>query len=154
MTYDKAKWHYGGNYPSDLPPENGATHIGIFLAWCIESGLYSEELEDMSHDAIEQVKQKKLSGAQFLISECDECFTDEDLNDEGNAFAAAYYESESDFAKNTGNYFNDYCGVIDEYSAKTGSEYETVYHFEDTWEHYDSVAKKITERYNQWLKTR
>jgi hypothetical protein len=23
MAYDRADWHYSGNYPPDLPPENG-----------------------------------------------------------------------------------------------------------------------------------
>ena len=35
MSYDRADWHYGGDYPKDMPPENGGTHIGIFLAWAI-----------------------------------------------------------------------------------------------------------------------
>jgi hypothetical protein len=29
MSYDRADWHYGGNYPKGLPPENGGTHIGM-----------------------------------------------------------------------------------------------------------------------------
>ena len=33
MKYDDASWHYEGAYPADLPPEAGATHIGMFLAW-------------------------------------------------------------------------------------------------------------------------
>jgi hypothetical protein len=35
--YDDASWHYGGDYPEDLPNENVATHIGMFLQWCIEN---------------------------------------------------------------------------------------------------------------------
>ena len=27
--YDDASWHYGGDFPDDLPEENGATHIGM-----------------------------------------------------------------------------------------------------------------------------
>jgi len=44
--YDDASWHYGGNYPVGLPTKNGATHIGMFLAWCIENDLIAKELED------------------------------------------------------------------------------------------------------------
>ena len=39
MSYDKADWHSGGNYPADLPSDNGGTHIGMFLAWAILRGL-------------------------------------------------------------------------------------------------------------------
>jgi hypothetical protein len=42
MAYDRADAHYGGNFPSDLPPEAGATHIGMFLAWVILNGLEGE----------------------------------------------------------------------------------------------------------------
>ena len=50
MTYDKADWHYGGDFPSDLKPEDGATHIGMFLAWIIENDLISEfHLKESPH---------------------------------------------------------------------------------------------------------
>jgi len=35
MKYDDASWHYDGEFPADLPPEAGATHIGMYLAWCL-----------------------------------------------------------------------------------------------------------------------
>jgi hypothetical protein len=42
---DRADWHYGGDYPPDLPSENGGTHIGIYLAWIIHRRLGSKTLE-------------------------------------------------------------------------------------------------------------
>ncbi|WP_441328174.1 DUF7832 domain-containing protein [Mesorhizobium album] len=33
MKYDDASWHSGGNFPRELPPEAGATHIAMFVAW-------------------------------------------------------------------------------------------------------------------------
>jgi len=39
MKYDDASWHYGGDFPDDLPDEAGATHTGMFLAWALLSGL-------------------------------------------------------------------------------------------------------------------
>lgn len=41
--YDDAAWHYNGDFPKDLPKENGATHIGMLLTWCIEMELVAEE---------------------------------------------------------------------------------------------------------------
>ena len=33
VTYDKAKWHWGAkNAPTDIPHENGATHIAFSSA--------------------------------------------------------------------------------------------------------------------------
>jgi hypothetical protein len=29
MSYDKAKWHFEGDFSSELPQENGGTHIGL-----------------------------------------------------------------------------------------------------------------------------
>ena len=37
--YDDASWHYGGDFPKDLPIEAGGTHIGMFFAWAVSSGL-------------------------------------------------------------------------------------------------------------------
>ena len=40
VTYDKAKWHWGAkNAPTDIPQENGATHIAFFFRWCMERKL-------------------------------------------------------------------------------------------------------------------
>ncbi|MGN6118448.1 MAG: DUF7832 domain-containing protein, partial [Rhodanobacter sp.] len=39
MKYDDASWHYGGDFPKDLPDEAGATHTGMFVAWALLSGL-------------------------------------------------------------------------------------------------------------------
>ncbi len=39
MKYDDASWHFGGDYPSDLPQENACTHTGVFLAWALKTKL-------------------------------------------------------------------------------------------------------------------
>ena len=44
MAYDKTDWHYGGDYPENLPSKNGGTHIGMFLAWAINNNLEGEIL--------------------------------------------------------------------------------------------------------------
>ena len=76
-----------------------------------------------------------MTGREFLFKECDEKFWDEDLNDEGNSFASEYYE------KNI--YFSDYTDIVLE-------DLPSMYHFEDNWENYDKVAKKITNAYKKW----
>ncbi len=35
IKYDGVSCHYEGDFPTDLPNDAGATHIGIFLAWML-----------------------------------------------------------------------------------------------------------------------
>jgi hypothetical protein len=53
--YDDASWHYGGDFPEGLPQKNGATHTGMFLNWCINNDLISDELKE---DAAEEIEGK------------------------------------------------------------------------------------------------
>ncbi len=136
MSYDRADWHYGGDFPAELPPEKGATHIGMFLAWAIQRGLVGQLHLEESADAVQAVRNRQMTGSQFLISQCDAKFTDEDLNDEGNRFANDYYE--------TNEYFDDY-------DATLGNDLPTLYHAQDTWTNFDLVASVIDLRYREWL---
>ena len=152
--YDDASWHYGGEFPDELPTENGATHIGMFINWCIDNDLLSEfQLEENTKD-IERVKQRNLTGAEFLIDNCDEKFTDEDLNDLGNEFAIDYFENETEFGKKFANYLDDYSEVFDQKAEKLGFEYETLYHIENTFENYETLKPKIDKRFEEWKKYR
>lgn len=108
--YDDASWHYEGNYPENLPTANAATHIGMFLAWCITNDLIStEQLDDYGSDT-EEVKASRMTGAEYLISICDEKLYEEDLNELGNGFAKAYYEytKATKFSNLYSNYMQDY----------------------------------------------
>ena len=68
--------------------------------------------------------------------------TDAELNDEGNAFALAYFEGR----KNESAYIEDY---LDTFEA-----YETVYHVPDSWAAYDAIAPFIHEQYREWVAAR
>lgn len=150
--YDDASWHYEGDFPNDVPKENGATHIGMFLTWCIDNDLISEfQLEESEVD-IEKVKNRKLTGTEFLIANCDEKFTDEDLNNLGNKFAKDYYEDETKFGKKFGNYSNDYASAFNQKAEQCGFEYETFYHIENTFENYDIIKPIIDKRFEEWKK--
>jgi hypothetical protein len=137
MAYDRADWHYDGDYPKELPDSNGGTHIGMFLAWAINNKLISDFHLNESKQSIDNVLQRKNTGREFLEIECDGKFTDEELNEEGNAFTKYYYESNM--------YFDDYCDSL-------GNELETMYHVEDTWLNYDIISKKIQNQYENWRK--
>lgn len=135
--YDDASWHYGGEFPADLPQEAGATHIGMFLAWALLNGLEGELHTDEFPDDLARLRSRGITPGQFVMTVCDGKFTDEDLNDEGNAFAEAYFGSES------GGYFSDYDRVL----AKGRL---SVYHVPDTWAAFDTLAPVIQARYAAW----
>lgn len=138
MKYDDASWHYGGDFPKNLPNEAGATHIGMFVAWCLLNGLAGElHIEDFPEE-LEKLKRRKVTPGSWFIAACDEKFTDEDLSDEGNSFAKYYYEDEE-----TAKYIADYDNILCE-------NVESVYEVKDSWENYDKLAPKIKERYEAW----
>jgi hypothetical protein len=139
MAYDRADWHYGGDYPKDLPPENGGTHIGMFLAWAILNNLEGDLHREEAADALAAVRTRTMTGRDFLFQQCDEKFTIEDLSDEGNAFARWYYAD----GQLDGPYIADYEGAL-------GAAVPTLYHVADTWENFDKLAPVITRRYLEW----
>jgi hypothetical protein len=71
----------------------------------------------------------------------DGVFADDILNEEGLAFAQAYFEFK------TGNYLKDYDKLL---SAGLPS----MYHVPDTWESYDAIKPQIDKRYRAWQKKR
>src|SRR5208283_1490800 len=91
MAIDRADWHYGGDFPEDLPPEAGGTHIGMFLAWAIMNNLESVIQQEQAQEHLAAVRERRMTGCAFLFKVCDEKFCDADLSDEGNAFAQWYY---------------------------------------------------------------
>jgi hypothetical protein len=148
--YDDASWHYGGDFPKDLPEINGAIHIGMFLAWCIDNDLLSKEQYEDNPESIQEVKNRTLTGAEFLMDACDEKFTDEDLNTKGDKFAKAYYQfgnsRASKFSKNYADYMSDYSEFMTE-KYPTEDDFYTV---ENSWENYYSLKTIIDQRFKEW----
>ena len=152
--YDDASWHFAGDFPSDLPKENGGTHIGIFLAWCIHNKLLSEfQLEESSQD-VSQVLSRQITGRDFLFSCCDGKLTDEDLNDLGNCFASDYYNDEGKFAQTIASYFQDYSVMSDFYIKEFELHDASIYHVENTWDLYDVFSTLIGDRFLKWKEFR
>lgn len=134
MVIDKAKWHYGGDFPTELPPENGATHIGMFLAWIINNNLQGEFFDEEMADGLVALRNRKITGREFLIDYCDEVMMGEEFSEEGIAFSEEYYDSD---------YISDYEEIL-------VKNLPTTYHVEDTWENYDLIASAINKRFETW----
>ena len=133
MAYDKAKWHSDGNFPEDLPQENGGTHIGMFLAWAILHGMASDELRADAASDLNAVRKRRMTGRTFLFRHLDGVLSEDDLNGHGNAFARHYYTK----------YLRDLSRL-----AEKGLP--TLYHLPNNWANYDTIAKVIDQRYAQW----
>jgi hypothetical protein len=142
MKYDDASWHYGGEFPVDLPPEAGATHIAMFLGWAVSNGLAGDYHTIDAADELARLQRREVTPAQWFIQTCDEKFTDEDLNDEGNSFAASYYAEREGLHTAEGSYFADYCDTFP--SANS------LYEVEDSWASFDALAPRIESRFDQW----
>ena len=148
--YDDASWHYGGDFPEGIPEKNGATHTGMFLNWCINNDLISEELKEDSEDELEKLKRREITGADFVIDALDGKFSEYDLNDLGNAFAKDYYVDETDFGDKFSSFATDYINIFDSVAEESDFEYETFYHIEDTYENYDLMKQVIDHRFVEW----
>lgn len=140
-TFDRIDWHNCGDYPENLPAENGGTHIGIYLAWIIENDLIGDLHRDDSQEALQKVLDREITGRDFLIEMCDEKFWDEDLNEEGIEFTKYYYESE--VGSNNYNFLEDYAEAL-------GEQVDSLYEIEDSWENYYKLKLIIDKRYNDW----
>ena len=45
-VYDKAKWHFRGEFPDELDIFQGYVHTGFYLTWIIENGLFDTNGDD------------------------------------------------------------------------------------------------------------
>jgi hypothetical protein len=152
--YDDASWHYGGDFPEGIPEKNSATHTGMFLNWCINNDLISEEFKEDAEEEIEKLKRREITGAEFIIESMDGKFSEYDLNDLGNAFAKDYYVDETDFADKLSSFATDYINLFDSIAEESDFEYETFYHIEDSWENYDLMKQIIDHRFLEWKEYR
>ena len=146
MKYDDASWHYGGDFPAALPPEAGATHIAMFVAWAVLNGLAGEYHTDHAADDLALLQKREVTPTAWFIRACDEKFTDEDLTDEGNSFAASYYGSGEGLHTDAGSYLDDY--------GETFPNAELLYDVEDSWTSFDKLSPKLSNRLKTWRSRR
>lgn len=145
-AYDKAKWHYDSdNFPEELSEDNGGTHIGIYLGWCIDNNLISKKFKKNFASEIEQFNKKKITAGK-LLELAGDALVEDMLSKAGNAFAVSYYDAEGD-----DNYMYDYADVVSD-ELDDGDDI-TIYHAKDNRENYALVSKRVDERYADFLKT-
>jgi hypothetical protein len=135
QVYDKAKYHYDGDFPKGLPHTQAFTHTGMFVGWLIEHDMIAEDFLEETRG----FRERKITGAQ-VYKAWDGCLTSDALTDEGNAFAKYYYDGADGQG---GPYFEDYAAAL-------VGDLPTLYHVEDTWPNYETIKQKIDQRYEEW----
>ena len=133
-VYDLAKNHFLGNYPTTLPIEKAYLHIGIYLGWIIENELYSEYFEDEASTEIYRFTRREID-CIILAEIWDGALCQELFSTEANLFTYYYYAG--------GIFKRDYVEVL-------VRKDETIYHVKDTWENYEAISKRISERFKEW----
>ena len=142
MKYDDASWHYGGDFPTGLPPESGSTHIAMFVAWAVLNGLAGDyHTEDAAED-LALLKSREVTPTQWFIRVCDEKFTNEDLSDEGNSFATSYYGCGEGLHSSAGSYLDDYCEAF--------PNAVSLYDVDDSWASFEALSPRLLGRLEAW----
>ena len=142
-SIDRADWHYGGDYPKNLPRTGGGTHIGMYLTWIIMSDLIGAIHTENSSSAIRAVKNREISGRDFLFEHCDGKFWAEDLTPEGQDFTKKYYLNPMDDRKAYGQYIIDYENTL-------AGSLNSLYEVEDNWSNYDKISSVVDRRYRNY----
>lgn len=132
--FDKAKWHYEGDFPEVLKPYQAYIHTGFYIGWLILNDLISDEFKSESKDSIQDFLNKKITCVKIYEEQLDGVFTSNDVNEIGFRFTKSYF----DFDK--GQYLSDYEETL-------AVSLPTMFHVEDTWENFDKICKVIDERY-------
>lgn len=136
-VYDKAKWHFGGEFPEDLDNFQGYVHTGMFIGWLIDNDLMSDEFNTDHEEEIFLFRQRRLTGSQIFESCFDGVLMLEDLSESGNRFALHYFDFKS------GQYLNDY-------DATLSNSLPSMYHVADTWDNYEDLKTILDKRFTDW----
>ena len=134
-VYDKGKWHAGGEYPEDLEPERGSTHIAMYLAWAVENNHIAPAFAN--DDIIAQFRNRQASLLE-LIEWFDDVLASDLLTPEAASFSDRYYDGEQEPL-----YFSDYSNLLT-------ADLPTIYHVQPTIENYERIKPVIQQRFEAW----
>lgn len=141
MKYDDSEYYFL-NFETDLDNEAANTHIGMYLAWALLSGLGNtgDAMNDWAADTA-RLRARETTGGQLLSDRCDGKLTSDEFNDEGNAFAADYYEKQ---------FHHDYAHVFDSQIPSTGHDADDICSVPDTWANFDLLKPVLDRRLADW----
>jgi hypothetical protein len=106
------------------------------MGWIIDNNLYSEYFEDEASTEFFRFSRREIS-CIILAEIWDGALSHKLLNDETNLFTFYYYEG----------------GVFKRgYTDELVRSHKTIYYVEDTWENYDKISRRMSERFEEWKK--
>jgi len=137
-VFDKAKWHYEGDFPQELDTTQAFVSTGMFIMWVIKNDLVSKRSRKEDRAEIELVKQNEMTGAQFYRKNWDGVLSSKELSDEADEFAREYLNIQNDVY------------TADDFTNVLAAGLPTIYHVEDSIENYQIIEPVIMERYQDW----
>ena len=66
IVYDKAKYHYDGEFAPDREIEQGFVHTGMFLGWLIDHHLYSKWFAEELSGYVSAFRAREMTGAKIF----------------------------------------------------------------------------------------
>jgi len=139
-VFDKAKWHFDGDFPKELNIYQAYVHTGFFIGWLVIKDLISEEFKVESRDAIQRFLNKEITCVQLFDEQLDGVFSSNEVNDKGYSFTKSYFEFEN------GNYLNDY-------EMALASDFPSLYYVQDTWDNFEKICSIIEKGYQEFIST-
>ncbi len=108
--------------------DRAAAVPGLFVAWCANLGLLSEDVERAGGDALVRLRMRDMRGGEFLVATLGGAITEAHLSRVGFAFARKHYAAYL-------QELPDIVGVADLGGVR------------DSWAHYDLAAPWLTRRH-------
>ena len=141
--YDNIRFHLDEDYPDQLPPENAATHIGMYWQWAAQAGLANPVWQTAPETAADfaAMTSGKISGRHFLLKHMDGALTPDDFNPFGQSFTSYYYDDEEE---GYGAFMEDYVRTLD--TPSLGG----FYYVEDSPETYAKLAPVFQTAFEKW----
>lgn len=113
-----------------------ATHMGMYFTWIIRHNFQGDIHNKNSRKDLDEVRNEKMTGVEFLLKNCDGKLLNIDFNDEGLEFTKSYYEY----------YLEDYSDLV---LCDFDIEY-SIYEVEDNWNIFISISDMLDEAYNNF----
>ena len=152
FTKDKAEWQYHSCLEEycklNNKKENEITEkeqefiwecsgllISYFLTWLINNNYINAEEADISEDAINAVKERKIKTTEFFGRELDYTLTKEDISENIIGFVDDYYNNV---------FYKDYPEYMEKVSGKN------LFCCEFSWKDYDNIEKIIDNAYTKY----
>ncbi len=156
--FDCAEWHAEKIPEKNLPVDvmSAYSHLAIYLRWCIEHDLMSDEFLQKLGAVAEDVKSGKNVDLRYVLKDSEylnykqgaimfDCF-----NELGQQFAEYYYGRHScpHFPADIDEYAENYFGTEKYYSDEFQDEAYLFVPFDE--DYYSGMAKVIQKRWDTW----